>query len=140
MKPTVIIDTGFLVALLNRSEQYHSWVKNQLNNISSPIITCEPVITETCFLLRKIYGAETTILNLINSQKLKIPFRLIDEFSMVHQFMQRYQSVPMSLADACLVRMAEIYPNSLVLTLDSDFRIYRKNKNEIIPLVIPHER
>jgi predicted nucleic acid-binding protein len=57
MKPTVIIDTGFLVALLNRSEQYHSWVKNQLNNISSPIITCEPVITETCFLLRKIYGA-----------------------------------------------------------------------------------
>ncbi len=140
MKPTVIIDTGFLVALLNRSEQYHSWVKNQLNNISSPIITCEPVITETCFLLRKIYGAETTILNLINSQKLKIPFRLIDEFSMVHQLMQRYQSVPMSLADACLVRMAEIYQNSLVLTLDSDFRIYRKNKNEIIPLVIPNER
>ena len=78
MKPTVIIDTGFLVALLNRSEQYHSWVKNQLNNISSPIITCEPVITETCFLLRKIHGAETTIINLINSQKLKIPFRLID--------------------------------------------------------------
>jgi uncharacterized protein len=140
MKPTVIIDTGFLVALLNRSEQYHSWVKNQLNNISSPIITCEPVITETCFLLRKIYGAETTILNLINSQKLKITFRLIDEFSMVHQLMQRYESVPMSLADACLVRMAEIYPNSLVLTLDSDFRIYRKNKNEIIPLVIPNER
>ncbi|EKD07768.1 MULTISPECIES: type II toxin-antitoxin system VapC family toxin [Limnospira] len=140
MKPTVIIDTGFLVALLNRSEQYHSWVKNQLNNISSPIITCEPVITETCFLFRKIYGAETTILNLINSQKLKIPFRLIDEFSMVHQLMQRYQSVPMSLADACLVRMAEIDPNSLVLTLDSDFRIYRKNKNEIIPLVIPNER
>ena len=140
MKPTVIIDTGFLVALLNRSEQYHSWVKNQLNNISSPIITCEPVITETCFLLRKIYGAETTILNLINSQKLKIPFRLIDEFSMVHQLMQRYKSVPMSLADACLVRMAEIYPNSLVLTLDSDFRIYRKNKNEIIPLVIPDDR
>jgi predicted nucleic acid-binding protein len=140
MKPTVIIDTGFLVALLNRSEQYHSWVKNQLNNISSPIITCEPVITETCFLLRKIYGGETAILNLINSQKLKIPFRLIDEFSIVHQLMQRYQSVPMSLADACLVRMAEIYPNSLVLTLDRDFRIYRKNKNEIIPLVMPNER
>ena len=58
---------------------------------------------------------------------------------MVHQLMQRYKSVPMSLADACLVRMAEIYPNSLVLTLDSDFRIYRKNKNEIIPLVIPNE-
>jgi predicted nucleic acid-binding protein len=77
---------------------------------------------------------------LINSQKLKIPFRLIDEFSMVHQLTQRYQSVPMSLADACLVRMAEIYPNSLVLTLDRDFRIYRKNKNEIIPLVIPNER
>lgn len=139
MKPTVIIYTGFLVALLNRSEQYHSWVKNQLNNISSPIITCEPVITETCFLLRKIYGAETTILNLINSQKLKIPFRLIDEFSMVHQLMQRYQSVPMSLADACLVRMAEIYPNSLVLTLDSDFRIYRKNKNEIITQIINNQ-
>ncbi len=51
----------------------------------------------------------------------------------------RYQSVPISLADACLVRMAEQYEASFILTLDSDLRIYRKNRNEIIPVIMPTE-
>jgi predicted nucleic acid-binding protein len=137
MSQVIIIDTGFLVALLNRTEQSHTWVKTQLSNISSPLLTCEPVITETCFLLQKIYQGEDTILNLIDRGKIQIPFRLDEESSTIRDLMQRYQSVPMSLADACLVRMAEIYPNSILLTLDSDFRIYRKNKNQMISLIIP---
>jgi predicted nucleic acid-binding protein len=133
----IIIDTGFLVALLNRTEQYNAWVKTQLNDISSPIITCEPVVTEACFLLRKIHGGEKTILDFINSKKLQIPFKLDDESLAVQALMERYKSVPMSLADACLVRMAEIYSNSVILTLDSDFRVYRKNRNETINLLMP---
>jgi predicted nucleic acid-binding protein len=120
----IILDTGFLVALLNRTEKYHSWVKSQLSKISSPMITCEPVITEACFLLQTIHGGEKAILDLVNRKKLQIPFVLTDESLLIQTLMQRYQSVPMSLADACLVRMTEIYSDSILLTLDSDFRIY----------------
>ena len=137
MSKVIIIDTGFLVALLNRSEQSHTWVKTQLSNISAPLLTCEAVITETCFLLQKIHQGEDTVLSLINRGKIQIPFRIDEESPIIRELMQRYQSVPMSLADACLVRMTEIYPNSILLTLDSDFRIYRKNKKQIIPLIIP---
>lgn len=132
-----IIDTGCLVALLNRSEYYHSWVKAQISQTSAPLLTCEAVITETCFLLQKVHKGEDTILKLINSQKLQIPFQLNQESSIIQELMQQYQSVPMSLADACLVRMTEFYPNNKLFTLDRDFQIYRKNKNQIIPLVIP---
>jgi predicted nucleic acid-binding protein len=135
----IILDTGFLVALLNRTEQYHFWVKAQLSKISSPMITCEPVITEACFLLQTIHGGEKAILDLVNRKKLQIPFVLTDESLIIQTLMQRYQSVPMSLADACLVRMTEIYSDSILLTLDSDFRIYRKNKNEIINLLTPDD-
>jgi len=133
-----IIDTGFLVALLNRSEHYHPWVKAQLSKISAPLFTCEAVITETCFLLQKIHKGEDTILKLIHSEKLQIPFQLNQETPAIQELMQRYQSVPMSLADACLVRMTELYPNSTLLTLDSDFQIYRRNKSQAISLIIPY--
>lgn len=132
-----IVDTGFLVALLNQSEQYHSWVTAQLSQISTPLLTCEAVITETCFLLQNIHRGEETILKFINSQKLQIPFQLDQESPAIQVLMQKYQSVPMSLADACLVRMTEIYPDSTLLTLDSDFQIYRRNRNNLISLLIP---
>lgn len=132
-----IVDTGFLVALLNRSEQYHSWVTAQLSQISAPLLTCEAVITETCFLLQDIYQGEDTILKFINSQKLQIPFQLNQEAPTIQALMQKYKSVPMSLADACLVRMTELYPDGTLLTLDSDFQIYRRNKNKPIAFISP---
>ncbi len=137
MKHQWIVDTGFLVALLNRSEQAHPWVKSKISQISDPLLTCEPVITETCFLLHKIHQGEATILKLLETKKLQIPFQLASESSPIQSLMQRYQSVPMSLADACLVRMTELIPESTLLTLDSDFEIYRKNKNQIIKLLKP---
>lgn len=137
MSKVIIVDTGFLVALLNRSEQYHTWVKTQLSNISAALLTCEPVITETCFLLQKIHQREDTVLNLINRGKIQVPFHIDEESLIIRELMQDYQSVPMSLADACLVRMTEIYPNSILLTLDSDFTIYRRNKKQMISLIIP---
>lgn len=135
-----IIDTGFLVALLNRSEQYHSWVTAQLGHISAPLLTCEAVITETCFLLHDVYQGEDTILKFISSQTLQIPFQLNQESPAIKVLMQKYQSVPMSLADACLVRMTELYPDSTLLTLDSDFQVYRRNKNKSITFILPGTR
>jgi len=139
MRQVGIVDTGFLVAFLNSTEQYHSWVKKQLNNIPSPLITCEPVITETCFLLSTINKGEEIVFKLLSQEKIKISFRLDQELESVRQLMEKYCSVPMSLADACLVRMSEIYSNSVVFTLDSDFRIYRKNKKQVINLIIPDD-
>jgi predicted nucleic acid-binding protein len=132
-----IIDTGFLVALLNRSEKSHTWAKTQIQQAPFPLLTCEPVITETCFLLRKVPNGESTVLELIESQALQIDLQLSAEISQIKFLMQRYQSVPMSLADACLVRMSELYPNSPLLTLDSDFQVYRRNTDKIILVVTP---
>lgn len=132
-----IIDTSFLVALLNRSEKSHTWATTQIQQAPFPLLTCEPVITETCFLLRKVPNGESTVLELIESQALQICLQLSAEINQIKFLMQRYQSVPMSLADACLVRMSELYPNSPLLTLDSDFQVYRRNTDKIILVVTP---
>lgn len=137
MKHNIIIDTGVIVALVNRREQSHEGVKNTLKSLSLPFFTCESVITEACFLLKKVHGGEDAILNLINSNKLQIPFNLSEEVTEIKQLMKQYQSVPMSLADACLVRMSELIRGSSVFTLDSDFRIYRQYKNQVIPVIMP---
>lgn len=137
MKHNIIIDTGVIVALVNRREQSHEGVKNTLKSLSLPFFTCESVITEACFLLKKVHGGEDAILNLINTNKLQIPFNLSEEVTEIKQLMKQYQSVPMSLADACLVRMSELIRGSSVFTLDSDFRIYRQYKNQVIPVIMP---
>lgn len=137
MKRNIIIDTGVIVALVNRREQTHEWVKNTLKSLSLPFFTCESVITESCFLLKNVAGGEDAILNLIDSNKLQIPFNLSEEITEIKQLMKQYQSVPMSLADACLVRMSELIRGSSVFTLDSDFRIYRQYKNQVIPVIMP---
>lgn len=137
MKPSIIIDTGVIVALVNRSEQTHEWVKNTLKSLSLPFFTCESVITESCFLLKNVHGGEDAVLNLISSNKLQIPFNLSEEVIAINQLMKQYKSVPMSLADACLVRMSELIRGSSVFTLDGDFRIYRQYKNQVIPVIMP---
>ncbi len=76
-------------------------------------------------------------MSLLETEILHIPFRLSSEIATIRQFLSRYQSVPMSLADACLVRMAEMYLDYSVLTLDSDFAIYRKNRDRLIPTITP---
>jgi predicted nucleic acid-binding protein len=100
-------------------------------------LTCEAVITEACFLLQNLYAGEDSIFGLLRDNLLTISFHLEDEIVSINELMNRYQSVPMSFADACLVRMSELYPDSIVLTLDSDFTIYRKNRNQVISLIIP---
>ncbi|NEP45468.1 MAG: PIN domain-containing protein [Okeania sp. SIO2H7] len=139
MSQKVIIDTGVLVAYLNKREQLHEWAKSELNKINAPLFTCEAVIVESYFLLKNTYVVVDLIFSLLRTKQIAIPFSLSNETVEIETLMKRYQNGPMSVADACLVRMSELIPESVILTLDSDFRIYRKNRNEAIALIIPSD-
>jgi len=134
----IILDTGPLVASINRRDTYYEWVTHQLKSIPSPLFTCEAVITEACFLLRRRIQDVHTVLELRRRGFMNAPFHWDEQIQTIEQLMVKYANVPMSFADACLVRMAELYPLSAVLTLDSDFRIYRKNGNQVIPVIMPN--
>jgi predicted nucleic acid-binding protein len=137
MRQQVLVDTGPLVALLKQRDQFHDWAKAEWSMIQPPLLTCEPVIAEACFLLRDVYRGQETVLTLISRGAIQVVFRLDEEAATLEPLLTRYQSVPMSLADACLVRMSEQYERSSVLTLDSDFQIYRKGKNQPISVIMP---
>ena len=122
---------------MSKSDKFHQWAKVELSKINPPLLTCEAVVVESCFLLKSTYGVVDLIFSLLRTKQITIPFSLTNEMAEVQVLMKRYENVPMSLADACLVRMSELIPGSVILTLDSDFRIYRKNRNEAIDLIIP---
>jgi predicted nucleic acid-binding protein len=139
MTQTVILDTGVLIAYLMPKDKFHTWAVSELSQITSPVLTSEAVITEACFLAQRIHNGQETILKLIRQGHIIIPFNLSQEIETIENLMQRYTSVPMSLADASLVRMSEMYNNTPILTLDSDFTIYRKHRNQTIPVIIPKQ-
>lgn len=133
----LIVDTGPLVAMLSRTETSHEWCVQALSGFDGELLTCEAVLTEAFFLLDRTRAGTTALWNMLDRELLLIPFELKQELQSVQSLKSTYQNVPMSLADACLVRMAELFSDAKVLTLDSDFQIYRKNKNEIIPCLAP---
>jgi predicted nucleic acid-binding protein len=133
----VIVDTGPLVALLNSSDSHHQWTRDVLDRIEPPLVTCEAVISEACFLLRKVRGGQDAVLDLVARDVVSITFDLSKELDAVRKLVTRYASVPMSIADACLVRMSELDDRATVLTLDSDFEIYRRNRRQVIPTIAP---
>ncbi|MGO9021090.1 MAG: type II toxin-antitoxin system VapC family toxin [Syntrophobacteraceae bacterium] len=137
MKRQVILDTGPLVAFLNGRDKYHDWAKNQWAQIQPPLLTCEAVISEACFLLRQWEEGAGSVFELLQRKVLDISFCLPDHIVPVTVLIKKYWNVPISLADACLVRMAELYDTSSIMTIDADFRIYRKHKRRIIPLLAP---
>ncbi len=137
MKNHVILDTGPLVALLNRGDRHHRWAMDQWAQIVPPLLTCEAVLAEACFLVRRFPGGQVAVLDLVQRGVLDVSFRLIEETEAVFRLLRKYRDVPMSLADGCLVRMAERRAAGVVLTLDSDFSIYRKNGRQVIPTLAP---
>jgi predicted nucleic acid-binding protein len=137
MHNQVIVDTGVLIALIDRLDHYHNWVTEQLKQITPPLVTCEAVISESWFLLKRVKNGRETLIKLLTQRHVVVQFDLDAELEMVLALLSRYQSVPASLADAELVRMSELYPHSLIFTLDSDFQIYRKNRDRLIPLLMP---
>ncbi len=135
----VLLDTGPLVAFLNGKDAHHPWAREVLDCLPPPLWTCEAVLSEACFLVRKLEGGPGAVLELVRRGIVKPTFRLDTETAAVGRLLEKFADVPMSLADACLVRMAELDGDSKVLTLDSDFRIYRKNRRQVVPVVMPAE-
>jgi predicted nucleic acid-binding protein len=134
---TAIVDTGPLVALLDAREPHHAWARETLRNLQTPLQTCEAVLSEACFLLKDVKGGRNAVLSLVSRGMLVLNFQLGAELEAVRKLMQKYANVPMALADACLVRMAEMTPRAAVVTVDSDFRVYRRNGRQAIPVVMP---
>jgi len=133
----IILDTGPLVALLNRRDRYHAWAAEQWSRITPPLLTCEAVLAETCHLIQPFRGNQAAVLDLVHCGVVSIEFRLASEMKAVSRLLDKYRDVPMSLADGCLVRMAGLHNQSTILTLDSDFKLYRKNGRQTIPVLSP---
>ena len=105
--------------------------------MEAPLFTCEPVIAEACFLVRGLEGGPATVLDLVRRGVLDLSFRVAEESVVIAGLMRKYHDVPMSLADGCLVRMAERHADGVVVTLDSDFKVYRKHGRQLIPTATP---
>jgi uncharacterized protein len=133
----VALDTGPLVAALDESEQYHDWCCDQFKEIKPPLLSCEAVISEACFLLESVPSALGQIEAYLQRGIIKLDFSLKDKIRPLFSLMKKYADVPMSLADACLVSLAEANPGCLIFTLDSDFKFYRFPSRRLIPVLMP---
>ena len=133
----MIVDTGPLVALLNHRDTHHAWVIQQLADIQPPMVTCEAVLAEATYLTRAIPQARAALIEMVSEGFLNIGMTLAEQHRAILTLVRRYRDTPMSLADACLVRLAELYPQSTLLTLDSDFTVYRKNGRQVISMIRP---
>jgi len=132
-----LLDTGPLVAFLNARDRYHGWATEQLGLVRPPLLSCEAVLAEALHLLRGQRTIQKAVMDLVENGLLRVPFRLDEEVSAVSRLLQRYAEVPMSLADACLVRMSEQYGSAVVLTLDSDFALYRRHRRQVVRTIRP---
>jgi uncharacterized protein len=132
-----IVDTGPLVAFLDQAERHHGWMAGRINELQAPLLVCEPVLTEAMYLLRGYPRAQDALLDLLRNGALNVAFRIEEHVGALGKLLRKYRDTPMSLADACIVRMAEIHDGYAVLTLDSDFSIYRKHDRLPITLICP---
>jgi predicted nucleic acid-binding protein len=134
----IIVDTGPLVAYFNRRDRWHRWAVDQMAALAPPLVTCEPVLTEACFLIQRVGGRPADLLRKVTQHGLEIGIDLEDEAAAIESLMQRYTDTPMSLADACLVRLSERISDCRLFTLDADFEHYRRNGRQVIPLLRPN--
>jgi predicted nucleic acid-binding protein len=128
VKP-VLLDTGVIVALLDRSEKFHNECARTIRELESPLITCEAVIAESCYLLRNLAGAAEAVIDNVAEGIFQVPFQLSREASGVKQLLRKYRDRKIDLADACLIRLADEFETGDILTLDRDFAVYRWSKN-----------
>ena len=129
MKP-VLLDTGVIVALLDQSERTHQLCVNTLRGMVAPLVTCEAVITESCYLLRGLAGAPEAVIENVRGRIFQIPFQLSQDSQGVKSILRKYRDREIDLADACLIRLAEIMGSGQILTLDKDFSVYRWGRNK----------
>ena len=135
----IIADTGFFVALGNRRDQSHQTANQQLSLLREPLITTYPVIVETSYLLAERCGQmpQFKFLQQLTSGSIQI-FQLdINDLKRALVLMKKYADLPMDLADASLVVLAERLKDGRILTTDiQDFRLYRWGNNQIFDLLL----
>jgi predicted nucleic acid-binding protein len=135
MARSALVDSGFLVALLSRRDRHHRWAAAQAPRLAPPWITCEAVLSESFHLLGP--AGEPKLAELLRRGAVVPAFDLGDELEPVLNLLHKYADLPMSLADACLVRMTETLANPILLTTDDDFRVYRRHSRRMVPCVMP---
>jgi predicted nucleic acid-binding protein len=132
-----LLDTGPLVSFLASGLRQHSWTCEQWKLFRAPLLTCEPVLTEAAFLLKREGREPDPLFALLERGVIRIALDVQEEQADLRALLRRYRNRPMSLADACLVRLSELHTDGEVFTLDSDFRIYRRHGNKVIPVLMP---
>src|ERR1700694_2686415 len=135
MAKNVLVDAGFLVALLARRDFHHAWAVAQVSRYAPPWSSCEAVLSEAFHLLGDL--GLSALSELMRRRRLIVDFELDKNLEPVLALMKKYANVPMSLADACLVRMTETYADPVLLATDTDFHIYRRHSRQVVPCVIP---
>ncbi|PYM83241.1 MAG: pilus assembly protein [Candidatus Rokuibacteriota bacterium] len=135
MAASVLVDAGFVIALLSRRDRYHRWAVAQSPGVPPPWKTCDAVLSEAFHLLGP--RGQPALSALLRRGAVVLAFDLADELDRVLGLMQKYADVPMSLADACLVRMSETLADPVILTTDADFRIYRRHGRQVVPCMTP---
>ncbi len=129
-----IADTGFLVAFARSADQHHVWAVDLAKGITEPLLTCEAVLAETAFHLQ----SSAYVFSLLQDEMIRLAFDCNRNLPQLAELAERYADREPDLADLCLIRMSELYPRHGIITVDeSDFRIYRRNKREAIPLICP---
>jgi len=134
---TFLADSGPLVALLNRCDAHHGWTREQFDHVPCPVLTCEGAVTEAAYLLHADGLPPWGVLDLIEREILAVRFNLEPNLDRVLSLMKKYRDTPMDFVDACLVAMTEAKRDCRLITLDSDFRVYRRFERQAIPLICP---
>jgi uncharacterized protein len=136
VKP-VLLDTGVIVACLDQSERFHDSCVQVIGGLTSPLITCEAVIAEGCYLLRNVNGASEAILANVAEGIFQIPMQLPQSAEPVRQILRKYRDRSIDLADACLIHLATVFSADEILTLDRDFDVYRWGRNRRFRRLMP---
>jgi uncharacterized protein len=129
-----IADTGFIVAACSQDDRYHSWAAKLAHSVTEPLLTCEAVLAEAAYHLR----SSAYVLSLLQDKFLTVRFDISSNLAELQELAVRYADRKPDLADLCLIRMSELHPRHTVITVDeADFRVYRRNKRESIPILCP---
>lgn len=137
MARAAIADTGPLVAYFDRAERNHAWAVERVRELEAPLFVCEPVLAEVMYLLGPLPKAQDALFELLENGALRVAFHADEHVSALRALHRKYRDRPMSLADACIVRMAELFDRHCVLTLDADFSVYRRHGREPLELIHP---
>jgi predicted nucleic acid-binding protein len=134
---TIVVDTGPLVALVNPKDTHHSWAKQTFSIPGAHFLTCEAVLAESFHLLDPVANGRSTLIQLCQLQFFQTAFRFEQEQTEILRLLKKYEDIRMDFADACLVRISDTVPDSVVWTIDSDFKIYRRSDRRVIPVLAP---